>query len=121
MNKIVLIDDDNDLRDMVQFLLEREGYRVYATGDGDVGIRYVIEEKPHLLITDIVMPDKEGLEIINETKQTNPNLKILAVSGGGVIEASHYLSLANGLGADRVLAKPFHNSDLLSAVKELFS
>jgi DNA-binding response OmpR family regulator len=121
MVNIVLIDDDDDLREMVKFLLQREGYKVFATGDGNLGIKWVKEENPALLITDILMPDKEGLEIINELRQSGSDLKILAVSGGGVIEASHYLSLANGLGADKVLAKPFHNSDLLKAIKELVS
>jgi DNA-binding response OmpR family regulator len=121
MTKIVLIDDDNDLRDMVKHLLEREEYQVYATGDGNLGIKYVREEKPALLITDILMPDKEGLEIINELRQSGSDLKILAVSGGGVIGASNCLSLANGLGADKVLPKPFHNAELLKAVRELIS
>ncbi len=119
MKKIVVIDDDNDLREMVKFLLEREGFEVLATGDGNQGIKFVSENNPALLITDILMPDKEGLEIINEIRQSGSDLKILAVSGGGVIEASHYLSLANGLGADKVLPKPFHNAELLKAIKDL--
>ncbi len=119
--KIVFIDDNEKLREMIKCLLEGEGYEVFTTGDGNLGVQIVKEQKPELLITDILMPDKEGLEIINELRQADSNLKILAVSGGGMITADQYLTLANALGADKVLSKPFLNEELLATISELIT
>lgn len=121
MAKIVFIDDNEKLREMIKCLLEGEGYEVFTTGDGNLGVQIVKEEQPELLITDILMPDKEGLEIINELRQADSNLKILAISGGGIITADLYLKLANALGADKVLSKPFLNEELLATISELIT
>ena len=78
------------------------------------------EEKIDLVITDLIMPEKEGIETINELRLDFPDIKIIAISGGGNIGADNYLSLAKNLGADMTLSKPFTRDDLTKAVNNLF-
>ena len=79
------------------------------------------KEPVDMVITDIIMPDKEGLEIILEMKKTHPDLKIIAISGGGRISPESYLECARHFGASRVFQKPFKQKELISAVKELMA
>ena len=74
-----------------------------------------------LIITDIVMPEKEGLETIRELKKSHPDLKIIAISGGGRIDSREYLESARLFGASKIFQKPFRQKEMVSAVKELLS
>lgn len=116
---ILVIDDDEDLRDSLQIVLEREGYRVFAASDGAAGVEIYRAEQTDLVITDIIMPIKEGLETITELHREFPDVKIIAMSGGGRVGVKNYLDWAEGLGAHRVLAKPFSRSEILNSVKEV--
>ena len=119
MAGILIIDDDVQILDMLRQTLEREGYEVMDASNGRKGIRLYRKEPADLIITDIVMPEKEGLETIMELKKDFPEVKIIAISGGGQIIPDHYLDSAKLFGAIRTFAKPFEHKELLEAVQEL--
>src|SRR3989339_888592 len=119
MIKILLIEDDLAMRETLEELLKRKGYDVTTAVDGDEGTRLYHEVQPDLVITDILMPNKGGLRTIVDLKQTAPNLKIIAISGGGTLEAEQYLNASKFLKVDKAIKKPFSNEELLQAIKIL--
>lgn len=121
MVKILIIDDESAIRKMLTVLFERNNYEVKDACDGDQGIIVAKEFMPDLIITDLVMPEKEGLETIKEIKRMNPDIKIIAISGGGVVQPDMYLKLAEKLGADQSFAKPIDSATLVLAVKQLLT
>jgi len=100
-------------------MLKRAGHEVVEAPDGIEGIRLYREKQPQLVITDIVMPKKEGLETILDLRREDPQVKIIAISGGGRIGPESYLDIAEGFGANRILTKPFNNKELLEAIHDL--
>ena len=119
MKRILIIDDDDQFRQMLHAMIEKEGYEVKDAPDGDVGMS-LQEEKPFdLIITDIIMPNKEGIAVITDLKGLYPDSKIIAISGGGRIVPNDYLGIAEKLGADRTLSKPFERKKLIDTIKEL--
>ena len=121
MKKILIIDDDDLFRGMIKKLLEKAGYAVTEANDGQVGLKMMPELSPDLVITDILMPNMDGLETITALQKDDPNIKIIAISGGGRISSTCYLPLANTMGATRCFDKPFDNKEFLQAVKELLA
>lgn len=120
MARILIMDDDDQFREMLKMMLETEGYNdIEDAESGYVGMKLIRKSPFDLVITDIVMPDKEGIETIMEIKKYFPAIKIIAISGGGKIGPDGYLMLAGQLGADKTLAKPFMQSELIRAVREL--
>lgn len=119
MNKILLIDDDNHFREMFAELLKRENYQVIESNDGRNANHLYNEHKPDLVITDIIMPDKEGIETILDLKKQNPHIKIIAISGGGRTNAMDNLRSAKLLGASITFEKPFDNKEILQSIAEL--
>ena len=120
--RILIIDDDDQFRSLVRKMLEEGGYNdIEETGKGIVGMKLFREHPFDLVITDIIMPDKEGLEMITELIKDYPLIKIIAMSGGGYIGPKSYLEMAEMLGASRTLVKPFKQSDLIDAVQELLN
>lgn len=117
--KIVVIDDDVQFRTMIIEMLERQDYEVFAASDGEEGLKVWQNVNPDLVITDIIMPNKEGIETILELKRLNSDIKIIAISGGGRTNAQDNLRSAKLLGASLTLSKPFESSELLSAVQQL--
>lgn len=117
--KILVIDDDDQFRMMMVEMLERKQFEVFAAADGEEGIQIWQNVNPDLVITDIIMPNKEGIETILELKRFNKAVKIIAISGGGRTNAKDNLRSAKLLGASLTLAKPFESSELLKAVIEL--
>ena len=116
---ILIMDDDDDVRMNLREMLENEGYRVTDAPNGKIGMRLFRESRVDLVITDIVMPEQEGLETVKELKDDFPAVKIIVISGGGKLKPEPYLKLAGQLGANKTLLKPFKRDDILSAVKEL--
>jgi YesN/AraC family two-component response regulator len=116
---ILIIDDEPQLLDMLGQTLEREGYDIVKASNGKEGIKLYRENPVDLIITDIIMPEKEGIETIFELRKDSPDLKIIAISGGGRIEPDEYLDIAEKIGADRTFAKPVARQDLLNAVRDL--
>jgi CheY-like chemotaxis protein len=120
MPRILVIDDNEDVRGVVCGVLESEGYDAIRAADGAQGVRMQRESRAALVITDIFMPDKEGLETIRDLRHEFPDLKIIAMSGGGSrVEAASSLAAAKEFGAQAVLQKPFEPSALLKTVHEV--
>ncbi len=119
MPKILIIDDEPHILMMVKKMLERAGYDVNLASNGNEGLKQFRKSPPDLVITDIIMPEREGLETIREMKLLRSNLKIIAMSGGGKISADNYLETAKIFGAAIVIEKPFTQKQLLSSVVEL--
>lgn len=119
MPRILVIDDDEQIRNMLRILLQKEGYDVECAPEGKVALALFNHAPFNLVITDIVMPEKEGLETIMELKQQYPDVKIIAISGGGRVNPGHYLDGARALGAAFTFTKPVKLDRLLSAVKVL--
>jgi len=119
MALILIIDDDFRIREVLRQILERAGYEVMEASDGKEGISLYREKQADLIITDIIMPKKEGLETITDLRIEFPEVKIIAISGGGRIGPETYLELAEGFGANRLLTKPFGHEELLEAVQDL--
>ena len=120
MYDILVVDDEPMIRDGLKVALEMEGHRAFTACDGNEAIRMVNENKPQLVITDIIMPESDGIEVICTVKEHNPDIKILAISGGGRISAKDHLRIAQQLGATGVLAKPFTTEDLICEINKLF-
>ena len=116
---ILVIDDDETIRLLLRAILEREGYRVEDASDGDVGIKQYRKNPTDLVITDLIMPNKEGIETIRDLRREFPNVKIIAVSGGGRIGPDSYLKMARGVGALRTLNKPINRRTLLKTIGEV--
>ncbi|MEI7911586.1 MAG: response regulator [Verrucomicrobiota bacterium] len=121
MAKILLVDDNAELLAMAALFLRRAEHVVTTAGDGKEVMHLVEDNAFDLVITDLVMPEKEGIETIIELHRKMPALKILAISGGGSIQGKDYLAAALDFGAARTLAKPFSGIELLAAVSDLLS
>lgn len=119
MQKILIIDDDHHILLMIKKMLERAGYEVDLASNGSKGLELFKQMQADLVITDIIMPEKEGLETIREMKRIRPDLEVIAMSGGGKITADNYLATAKIFGASRVLQKPFSQKLMLDAVNDL--
>lgn len=117
--KILIIDDDIQFRTMMAEMIERKGYTVFAAADGEEGVMIWGNLKPDLVITDIIMPNKEGIETILTLKRLDKNIKIIAISGGGRTNAKDNLRSAKLLGASDTLAKPFESDELIKAIEKL--
>jgi len=119
--RILVIDDDGEVREMICKMLTNEGHEVIEAVNGKEGCDMVRSNSElDLVITDLIMPEKEGIETIRDLKANYPELKVLAISGGGKGNAQDYLYIAKGIGADSTLKKPFISQELLVAVQELF-
>ncbi len=120
MKRILVIDDDEQFRPMLRRMLQCAGYEVVAAANGMEGIRLIRREPADLVITDIFMPEKEGLETIRELHQEFPQLKIIAISGGSdQTQEFSALPYAGKLGATGTLAKPFRRDELLKLVRDV--
>ena len=117
MTRILLVDDDDLSRGAVHRMLERAGYSVHSTGQGTQAILRYKTDGADLVITDLIMPETDGLEIIQELRRMDPAVRILAISGGGRVDAEEYLSVARKFGAIEVLPKPFTGQELKQAVE----
>lgn len=118
MARILIIDDEDQSRNMLSQALTRAGYEVATARDGSEGIALFRTVMADLIITDILMPGKEGLETIMELRRDFPEVKIIAMSGGGRTGNLNFLDIAERLGARRTLQKPFHLQDVLHLVQE---
>jgi CheY-like chemotaxis protein len=119
MARILIIDDDDQVRTMLRRTLEADGHEVDEAGNGTLGIAKYEQNPADLIITDIYMPEKEGLETIIELKGDHPDVRILAISGGSRDMDLDFLPVAAKLGADKTLNKPIERRALLDAVNEL--
>ncbi|HVW20073.1 MAG TPA: response regulator [Opitutaceae bacterium] len=113
---ILVADDEADLRDLVQMTLEHEGHQVTVTSDGRKASQALAKGKFDLLVTDVLMPERDGIELIREVRSKYPGMKIVVMTSGGQISRGEYLVMATKLGANVGLEKPFNREQLLKAV-----
>ena len=116
MAQILLIDDDDAVREALRMTLTHLGHEVTTARNGEEGLDLFTKTKPDLLITDIVMPVKEGIEVLLELRSRKAPVKIIAISGGGRMNAKQYLAMAKLLGVAQVLEKPFTREALMQAL-----
>jgi DNA-binding response OmpR family regulator len=116
MPRILVIDDEQLLRSTVVMILTRAGFTVVEASDGQAGIAMFHKNPPDIVLTDIFMPNRDGIEIIKELKHSSPLTKIIAMTGGGKLRMMEIASAAQVLGADYVLDKPFDSESLLTAI-----
>jgi DNA-binding response OmpR family regulator len=119
MARILIIDDEAELRTTLRALLEAQGYEVIEASDGREGLRHHVVAPADLVLTDLMMPGQEGVETISALRQIHPQVKIIAMSGGGQTGRMDFLQVAAVLGAARTLQKPFRMQALLEAVQDL--
>jgi CheY-like chemotaxis protein len=121
MAKILVLDDELSILLMIKKMLEKAGHVVSLALNGKEGLELFEKDRPDMLITDIIMPEKEGLETIFELRRKYPELKIIAISGGGRISPDGYLPGAKLLGADMTFQKPLDQKEFLQAVSQLLN
>jgi len=121
MARILIADDDQQVRVMLKMTLERAGYEVIEAEDGNEAVKQFKSGQPDLVVTDIVMPEKEGIETIMEMRALNPDVQIIAISGGGRINPEDYLSWATKFGVKETFIKPVDRDLLLKAVEGLLT
>lgn len=118
MADILIIDDESLIRDSLSNLFRREGYIVAVASNGIDGLRKFTDDPARLVVTDIVMPEMEGIETIRELRARHPGVVIIAISGGGRHGSVQFLEIARKLGADAALAKPFTRAQITGLVRE---
>jgi DNA-binding response OmpR family regulator len=116
MAGILIVEDDNDLREMLKLSLLQRKYTVIEAGNGKEAISKFKPTLIDLVVTDIIMPDEDGLKVIMKLKEIKPNIRIIAISGGGKAGPGNYLNLARALGADEIFPKPFSVQALLARI-----
>lgn len=116
MANVLLVEDDDQLRTMLRELLTGSGYEVWEAANGKQGCDLYREQRFDLVVTDLVMPETDGVGVIMELRRIDQNVRIIAISGGGQIKADPYLKIARKLGVLATLSKPFGNKEFLDAV-----
>lgn len=121
MPTILVIDDNEDLRETLVAVLEDQGYAILAAEDGVSGVRAFAEAHPDLVLTDLIMPKTDGFDTIRQIRAIDPQARILAMSGGSLTSRVDYFAAAAALGAMHVLPKPFEIEQLAGAVAKCLS
>src|SRR5438105_12106054 len=121
MAHILVIDDDPVLRRVITLALEAAGHSVLRCENGRKAVEFLAHEHADLLITDIIMPEMDGVETVRAARQLQPALPILAMSGGGSFDPADYLGIARAFGATDIMPKPFRPSDLIERVEKLLA
>ena len=119
MSSILIIDDDDSLRDALRRTLHKEGYTIMEAGEGGRGLKQLECQTADLVLLDMFMPGKDGLETIGELRRTHPGIRIIAMSGGGFKGTVDVLHVAKKMGARRTLSKPFTREELIEAVAQV--
>lgn len=119
MYRILIIDDDMQIREMLRQMLEFEGYKIQEAANGKEALKMQSQNPADLVITDLIMPEKEGIETIREMRKMFPDVKIIAMSGGGVVGPESYLKIAKSLGAQKTFVKPIERKILLKGISEM--
>jgi len=131
MSRILIIDDEPSVRRALRRILEKSGHEIEEASDGAAGVVACATSEPDLIITDIIMPKMNGIDAVTAIRQAHPNVRILAISGGGnfepqsykpeAITTSAYLAAAERSGADAVMTKPFDRAQLMEKVDALLA
>jgi CheY-like chemotaxis protein len=119
MPGILIVEDDKSIREMLKLSLLRNNYTVLEAENGKDAIVHFKSLLTDLVVTDLIMPEEDGLKVIIKLKELKPSIKIIAISGGGKVGPASYLNLAKALGADAIYTKPFSINDLVAKIGEL--
>lgn len=117
--RILVVDDDSDVRELVCRMLEQDGYEAVPAEDGSQALERFGLLSPDLVITDVVMPDVDGFEVLLKLRHLAPKAMTMVMSGGGRVAPDIYLETARRLGARAVLRKPFTKAEMLEAVHRI--
>jgi CheY-like chemotaxis protein len=120
MPTILIVDDNKDFRSMLREMLEDANHSTIEASDGKAALELYRQHTIDLIVTDLIMPGKEGIQTIVEFRRLDPKARIIAVSGGNRMSPSN-LAMAQKLGADLTLAKPFRSQELLAAINQVFA
>jgi DNA-binding response OmpR family regulator len=121
MPGILIVEDDNDLREMLKVSLIRKRFTVLDVENGKDAIIHFKPTVTDLVVTDLIMPEEDGLKVIMKLREIKPSIKIIAISGGGKAGPGSYLNMAKALGADAIYSKPFSVNELITKIEELLS
>lgn len=119
MPGILIVEDEKELREMLKVYFTKRKYTVLEAENGKDAIVHFKPSVTDVVITDLIMPEEDGLKVIMKLREFKSSIKIIAISGGGKVGPANYLSLAKALGADAIFAKPFPISSLASKIEEL--
>ncbi len=119
MPGILIVEDDLELREMLRISFARKKFTVLEADNGRDAILHFKPSVTDIVITDLIMPDEDGLKVIMKLKEQKPSIRIIAISGGGKVGPGNYLNLAKALGANAVFSKPFSINDLMIKIDEL--
>jgi CheY-like chemotaxis protein len=116
---ILIVDDEPGIRELLSMILESAGHAVVAAEDGVAAPKVLAAREIDVVITDLLMPERDGLEFITEIRAKYPKVKIIAMSGGGHIARDSYLRIARNFGAHFILEKPFSQAGVLGAIEKV--
>src|SRR5260370_41987018 len=116
---VLVVEDDIVVRQTCTMLLEDEGFDVVTAIDGIDGLRKFHKLTPDVVLTDIIMPEKEGISLITDLRRGSKDVKIIAMSGGGRVGNMDFVTLATALGANAGLHKPFDDLELIETIRAL--
>jgi DNA-binding response OmpR family regulator len=119
MAVILLVEDDIELREMLRIALVRKDYVVLEAENGREALIHFKPGITDLVITDLIMPEEDGLKVLMKIREMKPGIKVIAISGGGKAGPGSYLNLAKALGADVIFSKPFSINDLTAKIEDL--
>lgn len=119
MAGILIVEDDKELREMLKTALLRQNYTVLEAANGKTAIAHFKPLVTDLVITDLIMPEEDGLKVVIKLRELKPSIKIIAISGGGKVGPGSYLNLAKALGADATYSKPFSINELVLRIGQL--
>jgi CheY-like chemotaxis protein len=119
MPGVLIVEDDKELREMLKLSLLRRGITVLEAENGKDAIVHFKPLLTDLVVTDLIMPEEDGLKVVIKLKELKPSIKIIAISGGGKVGPGSYLNMAKALGADAIYSKPFSVNDLISKIEQL--
>jgi two-component system, OmpR family, response regulator len=129
MTRVLVIDDEPDVVDVLSRVLEKRGYQVISAPDSNAGLALCREQTPDVVVTDIIMPGEHGVDLIRRLRSEFPGIGIIAITGGGnaavagyqpgAVKTAAYVAAAEVAGADFCLTKPFERDDLLSSIESL--
>jgi len=121
MPGILIVEDDVELREMLNVSLVRRNFSVFEASNGKEAILHFKPSITDVVVTDIIMPEEDGLKVIMKLRELKPSIKIIAISGGGKAGPGSYLNLAKALGANAIFSKPFPTNDLITKIEELLN
>jgi CheY-like chemotaxis protein len=119
MPGVLIVEDDKELREMLKMSLLRRNFTVFEAENGKAAITHFKPLITDLVVTDLIMPEEDGLKVVIKLRELKPSIKIIAISGGGKVGPGSYLNLAKALGADAIYSKPFSINDLITKIEQL--